>query len=124
MKELSIKDIIGNAIDELSRSRNLLIHNGDAYESWLIDDIDASLERMEDINDRIEFALLIAYHMGIMNAEYDYTAYDCGSKEMRDEYLQAASDTELEYRDGVLDYEWAYGAADGIAQKLYSKRYE
>lgn len=124
MKELSIKDIIGNAIDELSRSRNLLIHNGDAYESWLIDDIDASLERMEDINDRIEFALLIAYHMGIMNAEYDYTAYDCGSKEMRDEYLQAASDTELKYRDGVLDYEWAYGAADGIAQKLYSKRYE
>ena len=124
MKELSIKDIINNAKDELSRSRNLLIHNGDAYESWLIDDIDASLERMEDINDRIEFALLIAYHMGIMNAEYDYTAYDCGSKEMRDEYLQAASDTELEYRDGVLDYEWAYGAADGVAQKLYSKRYE
>ena len=124
MKELSIKDIIGNAIDELSRSRDLLIHNGDAYESWLIDDIDSSLERMTDINERIEFALLIAYHMGIMNAEYDFTAYDCGSKEVRDEYLQAASDTELKYRDGVLDYEWAYGAADGIAQKLYSKRYE
>lgn len=124
MGNLPIKDVINNAKDELSRSRDLLIHNGDAYESWLIDDIDSSLERMTDINERIEFALLIAYHMGIINAEYDFTAYDCGSKEVRDEYLQAASDTKLKYRDGVLDYEWAYGAAGGIAQNIYSKRYE
>lgn len=124
MTNLLIKDVINNAIDELSRSRDLLIENEDAYWSFLVSDIDSSLERMTDINERIEFALLIAYHMGIINAEYDFTAYDCGSKEMRDEYLQAASDAELKYRDGVLDYEWAYGAAGGIAQKLYSKRYE
>ena len=125
MKELSIKDIIGNAIDELSRSLDLLMDNEDAYWSCLTSDIDSSLERMADVNDRIEFALLIAYHMGCINSEYDFTSeYDCCSKETLDRYLLAASDTELKYRDGVLDYEWAYGAADGVAQKLYSKRYE
>ena len=125
MTNLLIKDVINNAIDELSRSRDLLIDNEDAYWSFLVSDIDSSLERMTDINERIEFALLIAYHMGCTNSEYDFTSkHDCCSRKMLERYLQAASDTKLKYRDGVLDYEWAYGAAGGIAQNIYSKRYE
>lgn len=122
MGNLSIKDMINNAKDELSRSRDLLIHNGDAYESWLIDDIDASLRRMEDINDRIEFALLVAYHMGCINSEYDFASeYNYSKRDALNKYMQAASDIELEYRNGVVDSEWAYGAAGAIAEKLFAE---
>ena len=122
MKELSIKDIIGNAIDELSRSLDLLMDNEDAYWSCLTSDIDSSLERMADVNDRIEFALLIAYHMGCINSEYDFTSeYDCCSKETLDRYLQAASDVEIKYHNNVVDSEWTYEAAGAIAEKLFAE---
>ena len=122
MKELSIKDIIGNAIDELSRSLDLLMDNEDAYWSCLTSDIDSSLERMADVNDRIEFALLIAYHMGCINSEYDFTSeYDCCSKETLDRYLQAASDVEIKYHNNVVDSEGAYEAAGAIAEKLFAE---
>ena len=122
MKELSIKDIIGNAIDELSRSLDLLMDNEDAYWSCLTSDIDSSLERMADVNDRIEFALLIAYHMGCINSEYDFTSeYDCCSKETLDRYLQAASDVEIKYHNNVVDSAWAYEAAGAIAEKLFAE---
>lgn len=122
MKELSIKDIINNAMDELSRSLDLLMDNEDAYWSCLTSDINSSLERMADVNDRIEFALLIAYHMGCINSEYDFTSeYDCCSKETLDRYLQAASDVEIKYHNNVVDSEWAYEAAGAIAEKLFAE---
>ena len=122
MSNLPIKDVINNAKDELSRSRDLLIDNEDAYWSFLTSDIDSSLERMSDVNDRIEFALLIAYHIGCINSEYDFTSeYDCCSKEMLERYLQAASDVEIKYRSGIIDQEWAYGTAGAIAEKIFTE---
>ena len=122
MTNLLIKDVINNAIDELSRSRDLLIENEDAYWSFLVSDIDSSLERMTDINERIEFALLIAYHMGCINSEYDFTSeHDCCSRKMLERYLQAASDVEIKYHNNVVDSEWAYEAAGAIAEKLFAE---
>ena len=122
MTNLLIKDVINNAIDELSRSRDLLIDNEDAYWSFLVSDIDSSLERMTDINERIEFVLLIAYHMGCTNSEYDFTSeHDCCSRKMLERYLQAASGVEIKYYNGVVDLEWAYGTAGAIAEKLFAE---
>lgn len=116
MKELSIKDIINNAKDELSRSLDLLMDNEDAYWSCLTSDIDSSLERMADVNDRIEFALLIAYHMGYINSKHNFMPKsDCCSKEMINKCLQAASDVELVFCDGTVASDWEYGAVEAIA---------
>ena len=119
MKRLEIKDIINNAKDELERAYELLKYNEDAINSMLVSDIESSLERLEDINERIEFALILAVYAGSENAELDFE-YDCDNSEWREEYLHKASQVELEYEDDCVSSEWAYNTASDIAKKLIS----
>lgn len=66
MERLTVKDIINNAKDELERAREMLQEYcvEEAENSMLISDIDSSLERMEDITERIDLAMLMAAQVG------------------------------------------------------------
>lgn len=114
---LSINDIIDNMVDELSRAREILLHNEEAENSMLLADIESSLERSSDLKDRIEFALIVAAYAGMENAQADFE-HECENAEWRSKYLQAASDVELEYEDGVVSSEWAYDTACSIARQM------
>ena len=118
MERLNIKDIINNARDELERARELLRDNEDAINSTLINDIDTSLVRLQDVNERIDFALIIAVYTGMINAQNRYES-ECDNSNWRAAYLEEASKVELEYFNGYVDSEWAYETADAIAKELY-----
>lgn len=122
MKNLLIKDIINNAKDELERAREILLSNDDAKEmaerSMLLSDIDSSLERMEELEARIEFALVLAVYAGYENAEHNFE-YDCDNAKWREKYLKIASEIELEYENGYVDSDWAYNTADDLVKELF-----
>lgn len=115
---LTITDIINNAKDELERSLELLKDNEDAQMSMLVSDIESSLERMEDINDKIEFALILANYAG--SEETLGTILECtDNAEWRKKYIEAASEIELEYVNGYVNSEWAYNTASDIVNKMF-----
>ena len=118
MQRLGIKDIINNAKDELDRAYELLKDNEDAIDDMLVSDIESSLDRLEDINERIEFALILAVYAGYKCAELDYE-YDCDNAEWREKYLHIASDVELEYDGDYVDSELAYITATELVNKLF-----
>lgn len=66
MNNLKITEIINNAKDELERAREMLQEYcaEEAEYSMLLSDIDSSLERMEDIIERIDLAMLMAAQVG------------------------------------------------------------
>lgn len=115
---LKINEIINNAIDELERARELLSNNEIAEKSMLLSDIDSSLERMQNINERIEFALIISMYLGMINAQNDFI-YDIDNSEWREKILYESIKIDLQYEDGYIDSEWAYEMADSIAKKLW-----
>lgn len=122
-ENLSIYDIINNAKDELERAREIIIMNDDtkayAEDSMLLSDIESSLDRMEELENRIEFALIVAVYTGCENAGLDFE-YDCDNSEWREKYIKAASQVELKYEDDCVSSEWAYNTASDIAKKLIS----
>ena len=123
MKEgkLTITSLIDNALDELSRAETFLHNDEEAQDNMLIDDINSSLDRMFDINRRIEFALIIAVYVGHLNAANDYKK-DCDNASARELYIQEASNVDFEYdEDGFVDSEWVYNEADRIARTIYAK---
>ena len=121
--KLSILDIINNAKDELDRTREIILSNEETKEmaemSMLISDIDSSLERLEEVKERIEFALILAVYAGNNNAELNFK-HDCDNAEWREKYLQIASDIDLEYEGNYVNSEWAYNTASDLAKKLFN----
>jgi hypothetical protein len=121
-ENLTIYDIINNAKDELERAREIIIMNDDtkayAEDSMLLSDIESSLERMEELENRIEFALILAVYAGCKNAEIDFE-YGCDNSEWREKYITAASQVELEYEDDCVSSEWAYNTASDIVDEMF-----
>ena len=115
---LKITDIINNAKDELERSLELLKENEYAQMSMLISDIESSLERMVDINERIEFALILSNYAGA--AETLGTTLECTDNEKwRHKFIEAASKIEFLHIDnGKISSEWAYNEASDIIDKM------
>lgn len=123
-ENLTIYDIINNARDELERAREIIIMNDDtkayAEDDMLLSDIESSLERMEELENKIEFALMLAVYAGCENATIDFE-YDCDNSEWRRKYIKAASEIELEYDGNYVNSEWAYNTASDIAKKLIAE---
>ena len=118
---MNILDIISNVRDELERAFELLKDDECAEKSMLLQDIEYSLDRLSDIDKRIEFALILAVYTAYINAQNDYE-YDCDSEDWRARYIKSASDIEFEYNeDGLVSSEWAYNKADEIAKALYAE---
>ena len=115
--ELTIKELIDNMRDELYRARELLLDNECAQGSMLLSDIEMSIERTSSLNERIEFALLLATYAGMEDAKADFE-YECDGQEWRDKYLSAASQVELEYEDGLVSSEWAYNTASYLVKDM------
>ena len=126
---LTIFELIDNMIDELSRATDYLdpsnFTGGDEeyYENSgigeLNEDILRELGRINDIKERIEFALKIAVYAGYINAKKDFK-FDCDNSEWCDKYLEAASQIEFQYDDdGYITSDWAYDAADKCAEVLF-----
>lgn len=118
--KLFINDIIDNMRDELDRTRELLLYNEDAEYSMLLSDIESSIERTEDLKERIEFALVLATYAGMENAKVDFE-YECDSPEWRNKYLKAASEIDFEYEDGFISSEWMYNTASNIVKDMMSE---
>lgn len=124
MKNLSIYDIINNAKDELERAREILLSNEETKEmaemNMLLSDIDSSLERMEELEARIEFALVLAVYTGHANAEFD-CKYDCDNAKWRNKYIQLASEVNFEYDEkGYICSDWGYNTASDLVDKLFN----
>ena len=117
---MNIFDIINNARDELSRSYELLKDNEEAESSMLLQDIEYSLERLDGINDKISFALIIAVYTAYLNAQNNYES-DCDNCNWTNAYIEEASKIDLQYDGRYVNSEWAYNAADEIAKKIYKE---
>lgn len=115
--ELTIYEIIDNMRDELDRARELLLCDEFAEKSMLLSDIESSIERSSSLKERIEFALLLATYAGMEDAKADFE-YECDSQEWRNKYLDAASQVELEYEDGLVSSEWAYNTASFLVKDM------
>ena len=106
MKRLDIKEIINNAKDELERAYELLKDNEDAINSMLVSDIESSLERMEDLSERIDYAMLMSACVGDVAIPTVYGIYE----------LEV--ENELPYEDGLVDTETVYNTIDDIVADL------
>ena len=116
---LLITDIINNVRDELERSLELLKENEDAIGSMLVSDIEVSLERMENLNERIEFALILANYAGGHDA-LGKTAECTDNAKWRKKYIHAASEIEFVYDEkGYIDSDWAYNTAEDIISNMF-----
>lgn len=119
---MNIYDIINNAKDELERAREIIMLNDETREnaerSMLISDIDSSLERMEDINDRIEFALLLANTTGYSECKHGLISDATDESRWRKKYIEVASEIELEYEKGYVNSEWAYEKVAEIVKEF------
>ena len=116
---LNIKDVINNAQNELERAKELL-NSEEARESMLLSDIESSLERMEDINERIEFALIMAVYIGQKNAVCKYEK-GCDNAEWRNIILEYASQVEIQYEQGKPSSEWAYEKACELTENIFKE---
>ena len=119
--ELTIYEIIDNMRDELDRARELLLYSEWAQGSMLLSDIESSIERSSNLKERIEFALLLATYAGMEDAKADFE-YECDSQEWRKQYVDAASQVELEYEDGLVSSEWAYNTASYLVKDMIKKQ--
>lgn len=115
--KLHVYDIINNMVDELDRAKELLSDNEEARDSMLIADIESSLERVEELKERIDFALILAVYTGMENAKVDFE-HECDNSEWRNKYLEIASQIELEYEGNFISSEWAYNEAFNIAKDM------
>lgn len=77
-KNLTVKDIINNAIDELQRAKDIISNGGERsldsledHEAELFDDIDMSIERLSTIENTILVALVAAVYAGNLEAEHE-----------------------------------------------------
>lgn len=115
MDRLSIKDIINNAKDELERAYEIISLNDDtkayAEDSMLLSDIASSLERLEDIQERIDFALLMSACIADVAIPTAYEIYELEAK------------TELPYKEnGLVDTETVYNMLDDIVSELAEQK--
>ena len=123
--KLTIHDIINNAKDELNRADNILswlytehpeiyseIQNSELGDV-LTQDIRDELNRLEDIFERIDYAMLMSACVGDVAIPTVYEIYELEAK------------TELPYTDaGLVDTETVYNTIDDVvAELLESEEY-
>ena len=93
---LTIEERISNAVDEMNRATERLREIGDVSEntitsdSELISDMESSIERLEDINDIVGLALIIAGSAGEQSERLYNNNIEYDSVKMRKNYLQWA----------------------------------
>lgn len=83
----------------------------------LLSDIESSLQRLEDVNNRIEFALILAVCTAYENVYYGYEEC-CENTEWREKYLEVASQVGCVMDNEYINSEWAYDQAVSIAKQL------
>ena len=122
MEKLNILEIIDNMIDELSRAREIIglvvedlndelkdFSGEDGDANMLCSDIDTELERVYDLKERIDFAMLMSACVGDVAIPTVYDIYELEAK------------TELPYNDaGLVDTEEVYNTIDDIVADLLS----
>lgn len=106
MENLTIKEIISNMVDELSRARELLADNQEAQESMLVSDIDNELDRVADLDERIDLAMLMSAKVGDVAIPTVYKIYEL------------ESETEWPYENGTVDTEAVYNTLGDITAEL------
>ena len=105
---LTIKERIDNAIDELNRAIERLKELGDFSEntitpdSELISDMESSIERLDEINDIVGLALIIASDTGASSGELFEHNIEFDSVKMRENYLEWA----MEILPVCQEYHW------------------
>ena len=131
MYNLKLTEIIDNMIDELNRARSICglvvedfdnelekCSGEDGEANMLCSDIDAEWDRMHELKERIEFALILAVYAGYKNALTGFK-YNCENAKWREKYINFASEVELGY-DGN-DSERTYDIAKDLVNKLFYK---
>ena len=119
----SIYETINNAKEELARARNLLMNNEEAEISTLLSDIDDSLKQMEELKDRIDFALILANNMGWKDC--DYTIGTTDNRDWLERYIEVASKIHLGYSEfGYMSLDWAFKEAADITNTWVKELYE
>lgn len=123
MKRLTIFEILDNIKDVLSRAEDLLAESmviaTDDIEQELLLDVRANLDRMSDIKERIEFALILAVYAGEYNMMKDGDR-NCDFSSWRESYLKSASDVEFVYNeDGKIASDEMFNMAEEIVLKLF-----
>lgn len=130
--ELTIKEIIDNAIDEMHRARETIgylheclgepIGDGRAItdDEMLIDDMNKSIERLATIENTILVALCAAVYAGNIEADGKGFINDFGADSLshRAEYLAFAEQYELPYNDdGLIATDCVY---DDVSEYMWT----
>ena len=119
----SIYEIINNAKDELTRARDILEGNDAPEISTLVSDIYDSLKQMEELKDRIDFALILANNMGWKDC--DYTIGTTDNRDWLERYIKVASKIHLGYSEfGYMSLDWAFKEAADITNTWVKELYE
>lgn len=119
----SIYEIINNAKDELIRATYILEGNDAPEISTLLSDIDDTLEQMEELKDKIDFALILANNMGWKDCDNAIGTTD--NKDWLERYIEVASKIELNYNQSEnLDSEWACRKAVDITNTWIKELYD
>lgn len=119
----SIYEIINNAKDELTRATYILEGNDAPEISTLVSDIYNSLKQMEELKDRIDFALILANNMGWKDCDNAIGTTD--NKDWLERYIEVASKIELKYnQSGNFDSEWACRKAVDITNDWTKELYD
>lgn len=136
MANLTIKDIINNAIDEFQRAKDTIEDlqnecrdhlgiNGTLTDTeMLIEDINNSIERLSSIEDTVLVALVAAVYAG--NIESDGKGFngDFGADSLEHirEYLAMAEQYDLPYtEDGHISTEDVYNDISDMIQRRYAQ---
>lgn len=110
MEKLTITEIIDNMVDELSRTVELFSDSDKAQESMLIADINNELDRVSDLKNRIDFAMLISAEIGDVSVP------------TIDEIYKLESENDLPYEDnGMVDTEALYNSLGNMTSELRLK---
>lgn len=127
-KNLTIKDIINNTIDELQRAKESIKDKSDyelsQHDAELFDDIDKSIERLSSIEDTVLVALVAAVYAGNIESDGKGFVDDFGadSLEHRREFLAMAEQYDLPYtEDGKISSEDVYNDISAMVQKKYRR---
>ena len=131
--ELTIKEIIDNAIDEMQRARETIGYLNECLgepigcgraisdDEMLIDDMNSSIERLATIENTILVALCAAVYAGNIEASEKGFINDFGADSLshRAEYLAFAEQYDLPYQeDGLIATDCVY---DDVSEYMWAR---
>ena len=134
--KLSVKEIIGNAIDELQRAKETIeelqeecrdhlgVDGTLTNTEMLLKDMNSSIERLETIENTIMVALCAAVYAGNIEASEKGFVDDFGADSLshRAEYLAFAEQYDLPYDDeGLIATDYVYDDVGEYMWKTYTR---